>query len=100
MSEGINFHRNASFLLATIGRRAEHQWTQSLRSEGITTSTAVVVFVKSEPNQRGLAKWLGIDSRNAGAIARQLLDRGRIQTRPDATDSRRMLHSHAPPAAA
>lgn len=95
MSDGVNFRRGASFLLATIGRRAEREWNQYLRSEGITTAqfTAMAVLVESEASQRGLAKWMGIDPRNAGAIVRQLQDREWIQTRPDPTDARVRLLS-------
>lgn len=90
MSEGVKFRRNASFLLATLGRRAEHEWNQYLRSEGITTAqfTAMAVLVESETSQRGLASLMGIDPRNAGAIVRQLHDREWIQARPDTTDAR------------
>ena len=90
MSDGVKFHRNASFLLATIGRRAEHEWNHHLRDEGITTAqfTAMAVLVESETNQRRLANLMGIDPRNAGAIVRQLQDRGWIQTRPQAADAR------------
>ncbi len=90
MSEGVKFRRNASFLLATIGRRAEREWSQYLRNEGITTAqfTAMAVLVESETSQRGLANLMGIDPRNAGAIVRQLQDRGWIQTRPHAGDAR------------
>jgi DNA-binding MarR family transcriptional regulator len=90
MSEGVKFRRNPSFLLATIGRRAEHEWNQCLRNEGITTAqfTAMAVLVESETSQRGLANLMGIDPRNAGAIVRQLRDRGWIQARSDTTDAR------------
>lgn len=90
MSEAVKFRRNASFLLATIGRRAEHEWNQYLRNEGITTAqfTAMAVLVESETNQRGLANLMGIDPRNAGAIVGQLQDRGWIRARPDTTDAR------------
>jgi|HubBroStandDraft_1064217.scaffolds.fasta_scaffold39780_3 DNA-binding MarR family transcriptional regulator len=90
MSDGVKFHRNASFLLATVGRRAEHEWNQYLRNEGTTTAqfTAMAVLVESEMSQRGLANLMGIDPRNAGAIVRQLQDRGWIQTRSQPTDAR------------
>ncbi len=90
MSEGIAFHRNASFLLATLGRRAEHEWNRCLRSEGITTAqfTAMAVLVESQTSQRGLATVMGIDPRNAGAIVRQLHDHGWIRARSDPTDAR------------
>lgn len=90
MSEGVKFHRNPSFLLATLGRRAEHEWNQYLRSEGITTAqfTAMAVLVGSETSQRGLANVMGIDPRNARAIVRQLHDRGWIEARSDPTDAR------------
>jgi len=93
MSEGVKFRRNPSFLLATLGRRAEHEWNQYLRSEGITTAqfTAMAVLVESEMSQRGLANVMGVDPRNAGAIVRPLLDYGWIQARSDPTDARLRL---------
>lgn len=90
MLRGVKFRRNVSFLLATIGRRAEHEWNQYLRKEGITTAqfTAMAVLVESEASQRSLANLMGIDPRNAGTIVRHLQDRGWIQMRPHATDAR------------
>jgi DNA-binding MarR family transcriptional regulator len=90
MSEGVKFRRNASFLLATLGRRAEHEWSQYLRGEGVTTAqfTAMAVLVESETSQRGLATLMGIDPRNAGAIVRQLEDKGWVQRRANANDAR------------
>ena len=95
MSDPVKHRRHASFLLATIGRRAEHAWNQYLRDQGITTAqfTAMAILVEAETSQSGLANLMAIDPRNVGAVVRQLQRRGWVEARPHATDARVRLQA-------
>lgn len=93
MSEGLEFRRRSSFLLAALGRRTERAWSGFLRGRGVTNSefAALSVLVGESPSQGELANFLGIDPRNAVALVRKLVERGWVETRPDPTDGRRSL---------
>lgn len=90
MSAGVQFHRRAGFLLAALGRRTEAAWGTFLRERGITNSefAALSVLASESPSQGLLARHMGIDARNAGAVVRRLRGRGWVDVRKDPGDAR------------
>lgn len=82
-------------MLATLGRRTERSWGAFLGERGLSTAefTAVTVlaeagFPAGRMNQGELARRMGIDARNAGAIVARLRGRGWVEVGGDPGDGR------------
>ena len=83
ISDGVEYRRRASFLLATLGRRAERAWHSYLTERGVTTAqfTAMAALANGERTQAEVAVAIAVDPRNIGATVKQLVAVGWVQTR-------------------
>jgi len=74
ISDGVEYRRRASFLLATLGRRAERAWHSYLTERGVTTAqfTAMAALASGERTQAEVAVAIAVDPRNIGATVKQL----------------------------
>lgn len=88
--DAVKYRRGASFLLATLGRRAERAWHGYLSEVGVTTAqfTVMAVLAEGEKTQRELASAAAVDARNIGATVNTLVNAGRVQARPNPADGR------------
>lgn len=90
MQDEVKYRRGASFLLATLGRRAERAWHGYLSEVGVTTAqfTVMAVLAEGEKTQRELASAAAVDARNIGVTVNTLVSAGRVQARPNPADGR------------
>ena len=93
ISDGVEYRRRASFLLATLGRRAERAWHSYLTERGVTTAqfTAMAALANGERTQAEVAVAIAVDPRNIGATVKHLVAVGWVQTRRHPEDARARL---------
>lgn len=96
--DGVKYQRGASFLLATLGRRAERAWNGFLAEQGVTTAqfTALAALVEGERTQAHVAAATAVDPRNMAATVKKLIEARWIRARPNPDDARSRLLSLTP----
>ena len=92
-SSKVKYRQGASFLLATLGRRAERAWAALLTEQGITTAqfTAMAALAEGERTQNEVAMVTAVDPRNIGATIKKLTTAGWVQARSNPADARSRL---------
>lgn len=97
-SDGVKYRQGASFLLATLGRRAERAWNGYLAEQGVTTAqfTAMAALAQGERTQAQVAADTAVDPRNMGATIKKLLDSRWVRARQNPDDARSRLLSLTP----
>lgn len=97
-SSDVKYRQGASFLLATLGRRAERAWATHLTEQGITTAqfTAMAALAEGERTQAQVATATAVDPRNVGGTIRKLIEARWVQARPNPADARSRLLSLTP----
>lgn len=96
--DDVKYRWGASFLLATLGRRAERAWNRYLATRDMTTAqfAALAALAEGERTQAQIALATGVDPRNMGATVRALIGGQWIQARPNPADARSRLLSLTP----
>lgn len=97
-SSDVKYRQRASFLLATLGRRAERAWVTHVAEQGITTAqfTAMAALAEGERTQAQVATATAVDPRNISATIRKLIEAQWVQARPNPADARSRLLSLTP----
>ncbi|WZH35723.1 MAG: MarR family transcriptional regulator [Microbacterium enclense] len=97
-SKSVKYRHGASFLLATLGRRAEKAWHAYLAERGVTTAqfTAMAALVEGERTQGEVAVAAAVDPRNISATVKDLVAEGWVQVRQNPDDARSRLLSLTP----
>lgn len=95
ISGGVKYRQRASFLLATLGRRAEKEWATILAEHKITTAqfTVMAALAEGQQTQSQVSKAVAVDPRNIGLTVKKLTEVGWVQSRPNPEDGRSHLLS-------
>ena len=96
--DNVKYQDGASFLLATLGRRAERAWNAFLAKRSVTTAqfAAIAALSEGEKTQAQVAMVTAVDPRNMAVTIKGLIEKNWVQVRPNPEDARSRLVSLTP----
>lgn len=94
-TDAVKYRRGASFLLATLGRRAERAWNAYLGERRVTTAqfAAIAALAEGERTQAQVAAATAVDPRNMASTVKKLIERQWVKVRANPDDARSRLLS-------